>query len=67
MLGTRQHGLPPFHLADLVRDSAVVAEARHDARDLVAADSGLSQPHHAALRRLVLSRYGQALDLGDVG
>ncbi|HEY2882928.1 MAG TPA: ATP-dependent DNA helicase RecG, partial [Pirellulales bacterium] len=67
LLGTRQHGLPPFHLADLVRDSAVVAEARHDARDLVAADSGLSQPHHAALRRLVLSRYGQALDLGDVG
>jgi ATP-dependent DNA helicase RecG len=67
LIGTRQHGLPPFHLADLVRDSAVVAEAREDARQLIAADSGLAQPQHARLRRLVLSRYGPALDLGDVG
>ncbi len=44
LVGTRQHGLPPFRVADLVRDSAIVAEAREDARKLIAADPGLSQP-----------------------
>jgi ATP-dependent DNA helicase RecG len=67
LLGTRQHGLPAFHMADLVRDAAVVNEAREDARRLIQADPGMSQAEHEGLRRLVLSRYGTALDLGDVG
>ncbi len=67
LLGTRQHGLPPFHLADLVRDAAVVGEAREDAKRLIQTDPGMSQTEHEGLRRLVLSRYGKALDLGDVG
>jgi ATP-dependent DNA helicase RecG len=67
MLGTRQHGLPPFLAADLLRDTAVLAEARDDAARMVAADPGLRAPQHARLRRMVLARYGQALDLGDVG
>ncbi|HEV3341036.1 MAG TPA: helicase-related protein, partial [Pirellulales bacterium] len=67
LFGTRQHGLPPFLMADLGRDSAVVKEARDDAQRLVSADPGLRQPEHEKLRRMVLSRYGQALDLGDVG
>ncbi|HTQ39288.1 MAG TPA: ATP-dependent DNA helicase RecG [Pirellulales bacterium] len=67
LIGTRQHGLSPFYLADLVRDSAVVTEAREDARRLIAADPGLAQPEHTRLRQLVLFRYGAALDLGDVG
>jgi ATP-dependent DNA helicase RecG len=67
LMGTKQHGLPPFHLADLQRDTSIVNEARQDARKLVADDPGLARSEHAALRRLILSRYGQALDLGDVG
>ena len=67
LLGTRQHGLPPFRMADLGRDSAIVKEARDDAQRLVATDPGLKQPEHERLRRMVLTRYGQALDLGDVG
>jgi ATP-dependent DNA helicase RecG len=67
MLGTRQHGLPPFRAADLLRDTAVLAEARDDAAQMIAGDPGLRGPQHARLRRQVLARYGQALDLGDVG
>ncbi len=67
LLGTRQHGLPPLRVADLASDADTVAEARADAQRLVAADPGLRQPQHAKLRRMVLARYGQALDLGDVG
>jgi ATP-dependent DNA helicase RecG len=67
LLGTRQHGLPLFHMADLVRDEAIVQEAREDAKRLVADDPGLAKPEHGSLRRQVISLYGQALDLGDVG
>jgi len=67
LFGTRQHGLPPFRVADLERDRETLEEARRDAQSLVAADPGLAQPEHALLRRMVLVRYGKALDLADVG
>jgi ATP-dependent DNA helicase RecG len=67
LFGTRQHGLPPLRIADLIRDAKVLDEARADAQALVAADPGLSEAEHARLRRMVLARYGQVLDLGDVG
>ncbi len=67
LFGTRQHGLPPLRVADLLRDAELLVEARRDAAELVAADPSLSQPQHAALRQRMLARYGKALDLGDVG
>ena len=67
LFGTKQHGLPPMYIADLVRDEQLLAEARRDAQSLVEQDKGLSLIEHALLRRKVLARYGQALDLGDVG
>jgi len=67
LFGTRQHGLPPFRIADLIRDHEILQEARQDAQHLVTADPGLSQPEHAGLRGQVLRRYGRALELGDVG
>lgn len=67
LLGTRQHGLPPLRIADLQRDTAILEEARRDAQELVAADPALAQDEHILLRRMVLVRYGKALELGDVG
>jgi ATP-dependent DNA helicase RecG len=67
LLGTRQHGLPPLRIADLSRDTAILEEARRDARALVEDDPGLSREEHALLRRMALVRYGKSLDLGDVG
>ncbi len=67
LLGTRQHGLPPLRIADLLRDTEVLEEARADARAMVAADPRLARPELASLRRMVLVRYGKSLDLGDVG
>jgi ATP-dependent DNA helicase RecG len=67
LLGTRQHGLPPFRIADMVRDAAVLQEARRDAQQLVAADPDLAQPQHARLKKMATRRYGSALDLADVG
>jgi ATP-dependent DNA helicase RecG len=67
LFGTQQHGIPPFRIADLVRDRDVLLEARSDAVELVRSDPGLSQPEHAKLRKQMLSRYGAVLNLGDVG
>lgn len=67
LFGTQQHGMPPLRIADLGRDAAVVEEARQEAQRLVATDPELADPRWARLRRQVFSRYGAALDLGDVG
>src|SRR5205085_5636241 len=67
LFGTKQHGLPPLRIADLRRDLAVVEEARRDAQSLIQGDAELSNPAYARLRRMVIHRYGEALDLGDVG
>lgn len=67
MLGTRQHGLPPLRIADLQRDAAVVEQARTDAMLLIQGSPQLAQPELGQLRRMVLVRYGETLELGDVG
>src|SRR5690606_40979369 len=67
LFGTRQHGLPPMRVADLRRDQELLEEARRDAQTLVAADPQLADPAWHRLRRMVLVRYGSALELSDVG
>lgn len=67
LFGTQQHGLPPFRIANLVRDAGVLEEARAAAMELFARDPGLANPAHAKLRSQMLKRYGAALDLSDVG
>jgi ATP-dependent DNA helicase RecG len=67
LFGTRQHGLPPLRIADLRRDTALVEEARRDAQVLIESDPELADARFTRLRRMVFHRYGEALDLGDVG
>jgi ATP-dependent DNA helicase RecG len=67
LVGTRQSGAPPMYLADLLRDSSVVAEARRDALELFARDPSLSAPSWGRLRELILKRWGEQLGLGKVG
>jgi ATP-dependent DNA helicase RecG len=67
LFGTKQHGLPPLRIADLSRDRAVVEEARVAAGKFIESDPELANSAFARLRRMVFHRYGEALDLGDVG
>lgn len=67
LFGTRQHGLPPFRIADLVRDAEIVVLAQRDAQKLLDADPGLAAADCEKLRERVLLRYGKVLQLGDVG
>jgi ATP-dependent DNA helicase RecG len=66
LFGTRQHGMGElWALAQAGVD--MLDRARRDAFALVAADAGLRKPEHAGLRQAVLRRYGQTLELAEVG
>jgi ATP-dependent DNA helicase RecG len=65
--GTRQSGLPEFRVADLLRDAAVLEEARREALAIVAHDRELRDPAHRALRDRLLERWRGKLALASVG
>jgi ATP-dependent DNA helicase RecG len=67
LVGTKQSGMPPLYLADLLRDGTVVAEARRDALDLFQRDPDLADPALERLRKLILDRWGETLGLGKIG
>ena len=51
--GSRQHGLPEMHVADLGADTLVLKTAQEEAKALLAADAELKLPEHAALRERI--------------
>jgi ATP-dependent DNA helicase RecG len=53
LLGTRQSGMPEFHLADLAAHADLLAAARDDARLVLERDPELSSPRGSALRILL--------------
>jgi len=53
VLGTRQSGLPEFHIADLALDGDLLAVARDDAALILARDPDLASPRGEALRILL--------------
>ncbi len=67
LLGTKQVGLPPLRIADLVRDAEVLVHARRIAQKIIEQDPNLDLPEHAILKRQVKQRHGAVVTLGDVG
>ncbi len=65
--GTRQHGLGELRFGDLLQDQELLELARQDALELVGADATLRKPEHQELRKAVLARYGQTLELAEIG
>lgn len=66
MLGTRQHGLPTFKVADLISDFDLLEQARDDAADILRDDPDLAGPQYAQLKGAAARRYAGALGLIDV-
>ncbi len=64
--GVRQWGLPEFRVANLIRDGALLEQARQEAFALLASDPHLVQPGHHSLKALVVRRWKTKLDLGSV-
>ena len=66
LLGTRQHGLPEFKVANLVGDLDLLTQARDDAQDVLRDDANLRDARHAPLRRELMRRYGAVMGLAEV-
>jgi ATP-dependent DNA helicase RecG len=67
LFSTQQTGFPPLRIADLVRDAGLLQQIRELGTRIIAADPELKADEHARLRQLVMARYGQSLQLGNVG
>ena len=65
--GTRQHGVPELKIGNIVTDYELLRLAATDAREIVGTDETLRSPELRTLRRAVLARFGQTLELIDVG
>lgn len=51
--GSRQHGLPAMHVADLCSDMNILQTAQVAAQELLACDPELSRPEHSELKQAV--------------
>ncbi len=67
LVGTRQSGASALRIADLARDVELVAVAQRVARDLLEADPELLADDLQRLKRQVLSKHGEMLNVSDVG
>ncbi|MEP2642216.1 ATP-dependent DNA helicase RecG [Roseobacter sp.] len=68
LIGTAQSGMPRFQVADLERQSDLMAIAQSDARRLLAGDPQLRSPQGEAARLLLwLMRQDEAIRLISVG
>ena len=66
ILGTEQHGNRPFRITDFKRDEKILNETSQAARRMV--DKGtIDEPDFAALKRRVIDRFGEQLDLTRTG
>lgn len=66
-LGTRQSGMPDLLVADLLRDQAILQQARNAASQVIMADPSLSQPRHQRLRQELLRRWAGKMSLARIG
>jgi ATP-dependent DNA helicase RecG len=66
-LGTRQAGLPPFRVANLLRDTALLRAARDEAMRWLEQDPDLTRPESRAVRAVLRHRWAGRLDLAKVG
>jgi ATP-dependent DNA helicase RecG len=58
LIGTRQHGLQQFRIAELPRDAALLEQARSLAERIVAEDRSLSAPEHALIADALSAAHG---------
>lgn len=66
VLGLAQHGNLPLRVADLVRDQAVLLDARTAAFNLVESAT-VDSPEFAAIKRCVIDRFGKLFDIVGSG
>jgi len=68
LFGAQQHGRDPIlRYADLLRDEDLLVRAQGVARSLVQEDPELTGPAHERVRELLEARYGDRMEMFEVG
>ncbi len=65
--GVKQSGMPEFQFADILKDGAVVREAREDAQKIIEDDPRLDNPKNQLLRSVLMQRWKDEYELFLVG
>lgn len=66
-MGTRQSGFPDFPVADILKNSDLLQEAREEAFSLAASDRRLEKEEHRLLKKVVMRRWGERLNAVKTG
>ncbi|MCX5852050.1 MAG: ATP-dependent DNA helicase RecG, partial [Deltaproteobacteria bacterium] len=66
-MGTRQSGIPDFRVANILRDGKILNDTRKEALCLLDDDPGLQKPEHRDLKRVLLRKWGERLELAKTG
>ncbi|MGC8703939.1 MAG: ATP-dependent DNA helicase RecG [Athalassotoga sp.] len=64
-MGTRQHGMPEFKVANLIEDEEILIMARHDAQKILENDPELKD--HPSLLEEINRKYGERIKFVEVG
>lgn len=64
-LGTRQHGLPEFKIADILKDRKMLEEAGAAAEEYI--NSDINHLQKKAIFSIIKQKYGNNINLADVG
>jgi len=65
-LGTRQSGMPDFRVASILRDGAILEQARQAAFGLLEQDGELASPDGQKVKAELIRRWGTRLELAGV-
>jgi len=65
-LGTRQSGMPDFRVASILRDGAILEQAREAAFGLLERDGALSSSEGQRVKAELIRRWGTRLELAGV-
>lgn len=66
LFSTRQHGLPDLKIANILDDFDLLTFARKNAFELVDSDPTLSQPENLNIRKALIQKFAEKIDLADI-
>jgi len=66
-IGIRQSGIPDFRVANIIRDSRILNDAREEAFELVRRDPFLQDTQNFFLKAVLKQRWKGHLELASVG
>jgi ATP-dependent DNA helicase RecG len=66
-MGVRQHGLPEFKIANIIRDKSIMELSKQAAQSAVSGECDINHSEKAALIDIINQKYGMSFNLINVG